>query len=96
MLKNKQTNNWKTTKATAEACYALLLQGSQWLSNEPVVEIKLGNTIVSNNTTPSEAGTGYFKKTIDGNKIDPEMGNISGKIESSNSDFDSKVLNWSN
>ncbi len=42
LLKNKQTNNWKTTKATAEACYALLLQGSQWLSNEPIVEIKLG------------------------------------------------------
>ena len=44
LLKNKQTNNWKTTKATAEACYALLLQGTDWLSNEPVVEIKLGNT----------------------------------------------------
>ena len=44
LLKNKQTNNWKTTKATAEACYALLLQGSRLLSNEPTVEIKLGNT----------------------------------------------------
>ncbi len=29
LLKNKQTNNWKTTKATAEACYALLLQGAR-------------------------------------------------------------------
>ena len=43
LLKNKQTNNWESTKATAEACYALLLQGTQWLSNEPIVEIKLGN-----------------------------------------------------
>jgi hypothetical protein len=77
LLKNKQTNNWKTTKATAEACYALLLEGPQWLSNEPAVEIKLGNTIVSNNTLPSEAGTGYFKKTIEGNKIEPGMANIS-------------------
>ena len=34
LLKNKQTNNWKTTKATAEACYALLLQGTDWLSQE--------------------------------------------------------------
>src|SRR6185436_17517833 len=34
LLRNKQTNNWKSTKATAEACYALLLQGSQWLTNE--------------------------------------------------------------
>ena len=77
LLKNKQTNNWKTTKATAEACYALLLQGSQWLSSAATVEIKLGNTIVSNHTPASEAGTGYFKKTIEGNKIEPAMGNIS-------------------
>ncbi len=85
LLKNKQTNNWKTTKATAEACYALLLQSSQWLSNEPAVEIKLGNTTISNNTTASEAGTGYFKKTIEGNKIVPEMGNLSVTVTSNQS-----------
>jgi len=28
LLKQKQTQNWKTTKATAEACYALLLSPS--------------------------------------------------------------------
>src|ERR1700734_3914575 len=28
LLKQKQTQNWKTTKSTADACYALLLQGS--------------------------------------------------------------------
>ncbi len=82
LLRNKQTNNWKTTKATAEACYALLIQGTEWLSNESVVEIKLGNTIIANNTTLSEGGTGYFKKTVDGNRIVPEMGNISVAITS--------------
>ena len=44
LLKNKQTNRWESTKATAEACYALLLQGTKWLNNEPAVQIKLGNT----------------------------------------------------
>ena len=34
LLKQKQTQNWKTTKATAEACYALLLGGSNWLTEE--------------------------------------------------------------
>ena len=29
LLKQKQTQNWRTTKATAEACYALLLGGSR-------------------------------------------------------------------
>jgi len=53
------------------------LQGSQWLSSAATVEIKLGNTIVSNHTPASEAGTGYFKKTIEANKIEPAMGNIS-------------------
>ena len=80
LLKNKQTNNWKTTKATAEACYALLLQGTEWLSNEPVVEVKLGSTTIKSTDAGQEAGTGYFKKTIDGNKVNPQMGNISVSV----------------
>lgn len=77
LLKNKQTNNWKTTKATAEACYALLLNGSNWVSSEPVVEIKMGATTIKSTDVAQEAGTGYFKKTIDGKKVTPDMGKIS-------------------
>ncbi len=80
LLKNKQTTNWKTTKATAEACYALLLQGTNWLANESVVEIKAGNVVFNSNENKSEAGTGYFKKNIEGDKIKPEMGNISIRL----------------
>jgi uncharacterized protein YfaS (alpha-2-macroglobulin family) len=88
LLKNKQTNNWKTTKATAEACYALL-QGTApiaigGLINEPTVEIKLGNTIINSNDNKQETGTGYFKKTIEGSGIKPEMGNISVSVSSQN------------
>src|SRR4030095_67419 len=83
LLKNKQTTNWRTTKATAEACYALLLQGSQWLSAEPQVQVKLGNITILNSTLSTEAGTGYFKKTIDGDLVKPEMGSISVTVESS-------------
>ena len=83
LLKNKQTNNWKTTKATAEACYALLLQGTEWLSNEPLVEIKLGTrTTIRSTDAGQEAGTGYFKKTIEGQKVNPEMGNIAVTVSS--------------
>jgi uncharacterized protein YfaS (alpha-2-macroglobulin family) len=84
LLKNKQTNNWKTTKATAEACYALLLQGTEWLSNEPAIEIKLGNTTVSSANNKQEAGTGYFKTVIEGKKVNPQMGNISVTVSSPN------------
>ena len=76
LLKNKQTNNWKTTKATAEACYALLLQGSDWLSEEKPVTITLGNIKFTSTEENQEAGTGYFKRNIDGDRVKPEIGNI--------------------
>ncbi|MEJ7914196.1 MAG: alpha-2-macroglobulin family protein, partial [Chitinophagaceae bacterium] len=76
LLLNKQTNNWQTSKATADACYALLLQGTNWLTAEPAVEIKLGATTINSNDQKVEAGTGYFKKTIATALIKPAMGNI--------------------
>ncbi len=94
LLKQKQTQNWKTTKATAEACYALLLsspptpQGGSngvLLNEEPQVIITLGNTIVKSTDNNAEAGTGYFKKRIEGEKVNPAMGNINVAIQSSDS-----------
>ncbi|MCR6721138.1 MAG: hypothetical protein NVV59_12805 [Chitinophagaceae bacterium] len=81
LLKNKQTNRWETTKATAEACYALLLQGTDWLKSAPVFTIKMGTETFSSATSKTEAGTGYFKQTIDGKDVKAEMGNINIKIE---------------
>ncbi len=82
LLKNKQTNSWESTKATAEACYALLLQGSNWVNQEPQVNIQLGNTIVRSTDSKQEAGTGYFSKTFKPADIKPEMGNISVTVSS--------------
>ncbi len=79
LLKSKQTENWQTTKATAEACYALLLRGSDWLTTESDIDIKLGNTDIDPRKMPDlkqEAGTGYFKTSWTGSDIKPEMGNI--------------------
>jgi hypothetical protein len=76
LLKNKQTNNWESTKATAEACYALLLKGSDWLSEAPAVTIKLGSTTFQQTDQTAETGTGYFKKIIDSEGFHAEMGNI--------------------
>jgi hypothetical protein len=76
LLKQKQTQNWKTTKATAEACYALLLNGSNWLAAEKDVTINIGNTVIKSTDHTAEAGTGYFKETIPGNKVQQGMGNI--------------------
>src|SRR5690606_34122864 len=46
LLKQKQTQAWNTTKATADAIYALLLRGTDWLAAEPAVTIKLGKTTI--------------------------------------------------
>jgi len=83
LLKQKQTQNWATTKATADACYALLLQGTQWLNDAPQVTIKLGDKTIRSIDQKKEAGTGYFKTNLAGQDIRPEMGNISLNVASS-------------
>ncbi|PWJ59598.1 MG2 domain-containing protein [Dyadobacter jejuensis] len=80
LLKNKQTNAWESTKATAEACYALIAQGSDWLSTTPTASIQLGQQTLR--PTQVEAGTGYFKTKISGEKVQPDMGQITLKVTS--------------
>lgn len=80
LLKQKQTQDWKTTKATAEACYALLLRGANWLASDSQVEITVGNkkinTSSESNPTQVEAGTGYFKTSWNKDEITADMGKI--------------------
>ena len=52
LLKNKQTNHWKTSKSTAAAIYALLLQGekgdiSQWVTESVQPVIMVGNELLN-------------------------------------------------
>ncbi|MEI7594878.1 MAG: alpha-2-macroglobulin family protein [Bacteroidota bacterium] len=82
LLKQKQTQNWKTTKATADACYALLLRGGNWLANDGQVTIKIGNILIdpaNDKTLVKEAGTGYFKTSWNKDEITKDMGTI--KVE---------------
>lgn len=81
LLKQKQTQHWSTTKATADATYALLLRGSDWLANEPAVTITLGSEIIRSTDLKTEAGTGYFKKRFDSSAITPTMGNIAVQVD---------------
>jgi hypothetical protein len=79
LLKQKQTQDWKTGRATAEACYALLLRGTDLLAEDPGVKITLGNEVIDPrklSDTKVEAGTGYFQVSRDGKEIRPEMGNV--------------------
>ncbi len=75
LLQQKRTQHWGSTKATAEACYALLLQGSDWLSATPQVKINIGNKVFTSGAG-DEGGTGYFQQRVDGAEVTPDMGNI--------------------
>ncbi|MBN1198396.1 MAG: hypothetical protein JXA23_03515 [Bacteroidales bacterium] len=79
LLKQKQTHMWKTKQATVDACYALLLRGTNILAADPQVRIKLGNLEIDPASMPDirqDAGTGYFRMSWSGEAIRPEMGNI--------------------
>lgn len=79
LLKQKQTQDWRTTKATAEACYALLLRGDNWLENDEHVSFKVGDKTLNYTGAVSayiEQATGYFKTSWNENEIKPEMGKI--------------------
>ncbi|MFS4456446.1 alpha-2-macroglobulin family protein [Maribacter sp. 2304DJ31-5] len=84
LLKNKQTNRWKTTKATTEAVYALLLQGSDWLSITDTLTVHIGGEKIEpsnpdnhhGKNTKIEAGTGYFKTTWNAMEIKSEMAEV--------------------
>lgn len=74
LLKLKQTTDWKTTKATADACYALLLTGPDWLEPKDAPVIKVGG--VTMKPEQAEAGTGYFEHTWTGSEVKPAMGEV--------------------
>ena len=79
LLKQKQTQDWKTTKATTEACYALLRRGVSQLASTALVDIKVGDQVVDPAKRPDasvEAGTGYFKTAWQANEISSKFGNI--------------------
>ena len=93
LLKQKQTQDWKTTKATADAVYALLLRGNDLLSSDALVEVKLDGVDVTPRwarpeaaaksevriRTAVEAGTGFYEHRFAPTEIKPKLGEITVK-----------------
>ena len=82
LLKQKQTQNWPTTKSTTEAVYALLLNNTQ-LENTNGVKLTMGDWSYTevDKSMEAEAGTGYIKKPWKGSEVTEDMATI--KIEKS-------------
>ena len=77
LLKQKQTQDWKTTKATADAVYGLLLRGTNLLASDVLVEVALGGKVIKPEAV--EAGTGFYEKRFVGPEIRPQLGQITVK-----------------
>ena len=87
LLKNKQTNHWKTSKSTSAAIYALLLQGetgdiSQWVTESIQPIITVGKEMIDTDARNTEAGTGYIKKTYVADNFNKNLATI--KIKNNN------------
>ncbi|MGM0566704.1 MAG: alpha-2-macroglobulin family protein, partial [Bacteroidota bacterium] len=76
LLKQKQTQKWPTSSATAEAVYALLSTGSDMLTTDmEKLKIKVGEQTLE--TSSGQAGTGYIKQSWEGPQIKPKMHEVS-------------------
>ncbi len=80
LIKQKQTQDWKTSKATADAIYGLLLKGVDLLASDKLVRANLGGTDVQPPANV-EAGTGYYEVKYSPAEIKPDMGKITLKKE---------------
>ena len=95
LLKNKQTNHWKTTKATAAAVYVLLANGANWLTEDAPVKVSFPNVkkkkayteVIATAQKTAEAGTGYFRSNWDGDDINKDWSKV--KVENPN-----KTVAW--
>ncbi|WP_139925847.1 alpha-2-macroglobulin [Hymenobacter sp. DG01] len=74
LLQQKHTQNWESTRATADACYALLLCGTNWLQPTQPVQVRVGGKPAP--VAAQQAGTGYYKTTWPAAEIKPELGKL--------------------
>lgn len=76
LLNQKRGQYWQSTKTTALACYALLMNAEK-LSLQSVsgTTVKVGSQPITTNTLASSLG--YVKQTWNGTEIQPAMGKVS-------------------
>ena len=74
LLKQKQTQAWKTTKSTADAVYALLLRATDRLASSKLVGVTIGGNKIQ--PYKAEAGTGFFETRFTGGDINSSQKTI--------------------
>ena len=78
LLKNRQTNQWSSTKSTTEAVYALMSTGKDWTNSEEGISVKIGgeNLDLKKLEKAPQSGSGYVKTSWDKDEIQPEMAKV--------------------
>ncbi|GAA4499490.1 alpha-2-macroglobulin family protein [Hymenobacter ginsengisoli] len=74
LLAHKRTHSWESTRATTDACYALLLRGPSWLAPAQPLAVTVGGQPIK--PEASQAGTGYYKTTWPAADIEPAQGKV--------------------
>jgi uncharacterized protein YfaS (alpha-2-macroglobulin family) len=77
LVKQKQTRDWRTTKATADAVYGLLLRGMNLLASDAIVQVALAGEWIK--PAQVEAGTGFYEERFVRKAIQPGMGHVTVK-----------------
>ena len=72
LLKQKQTTSWTSSVATADAIYALLMQGRNLLEDSGEVRITLGNQVI-HTSDAAMAGLNYVKETFAGGSAEVDV-----------------------
>lgn len=75
LLKNRQTNQWNSTKATTKAVYALMNFGKSWIDADKGIEVKIGSQKFDLDKN-AQAGSGYVKTSWNKEDIKPDMGKV--------------------
>ncbi|WP_334124529.1 alpha-2-macroglobulin family protein [Empedobacter brevis] len=75
LLKNRQTNQWNSTKATTKAVYALMNFGKSWMDAEKGIDVKIGNQKLDLDQN-TQAGSGYVKTSWNKAEIKLDMGSV--------------------
>ena len=71
LLTQKQTNMWENSASTAEAVYALLMRGSDWLHDSKPVTLSFADQKID--TDDAVAGTGFIQRNWTAAEITPKM-----------------------
>jgi hypothetical protein len=85
LIKQKQTQRWRTPAATVEAVYALLQNDEALIiENQDVVVLVAGQEMVTDDEIKKEAGSAYFKISWNADEVNANLAKIELKNPNNN------------